>query len=56
VKELIAFLVYIAIWLGSGFMWIYAITCDAKADRIGWLLADILLPPIGLVRGLILFF
>ena len=54
-KEIIAFLVYIALWIGGLACWIFAIVKDAQADRVGWLLADVLLPPLGMVRGLILW-
>lgn len=33
-------------------LWVYAIIIDADADRLGWLIADIALPPLGMIRGL----
>lgn len=54
-KEITAFLVYIGLCFGSLLAWIYSILKDAQADRIGWLVADVLIPPLGVIRGLILW-
>jgi hypothetical protein len=32
-------------------LWIYAIVIDAEADRLAWLIADLAIPPLGMVRG-----
>ena len=54
-KELIGFLLYLAMWVFGLFLWLYAIIADAKADRILWVLVDILVAPIGVIRGMILW-
>lgn len=54
-KELLAFLACIAFSVGSSAAWLYAVVVDAQASRIGWVIADILIPPLGAIRGLILW-
>jgi len=45
-----AFQIYLLI------MWFYAIFQDAEADKIAYVVVDILLPPIGVIRGIIIYF
>jgi hypothetical protein len=42
------------IYAGAAMMvaWINGIAADAHADRMGWVVADILAPPLGMIRGL----
>lgn len=35
---------------------LYAIIVDVKADKIGYAVADLFVPPIGVIRGILLFF
>lgn len=37
-------------------MWVTAIIHDASNNLIGWLVADIFLAPIGVIRGALIFF
>lgn len=48
-------LIVLAVGLSMISCWIYAILTDAKAERIAYTIADILLPPLGMVRGLLLY-
>tara|TARA_R100001163_G_scaffold47194_1_gene35474 strand:+ start:469 stop:651 length:183 start_codon:yes stop_codon:yes gene_type:complete len=36
-------------------LWLYAVISDAKKSKIAWLIVDIFISPIGVIRGLILF-
>lgn len=33
-------------------LWVYAIATDASAGHVAWVIADLAVPPLGMVRGL----
>lgn len=40
------------LYLFCGIAWVGGILTDAKHERVAWVIADILVPPIGMMRGL----
>jgi len=38
------------------FFWVYAIIDDIQHDKAGWAVLDMAMPPLGLIRGMILYF
>lgn len=54
-KDLFAVLVYLTVTIGGSMAWLYAIIRDAQAERYVWLILDLVIPPLGAIRGLILW-
>ncbi len=55
-RELISFMSIFAFGVANFVAWITAIIHTASNDMIGWLLATVLFPPIGIIYGWILWF
>lgn len=55
-KELLAAAAYIAFWITAVVAWTSAIISDATNGKIAWVIVDILVAPIGAIRGFILWF
>lgn len=55
-KELLAAFAYIAFWIACVVAWTSAIIIDASNGRVAWVIVDILVAPLGVIRGFILWF
>jgi len=55
-KELLAGLSVLCIWVGGLAAWITAIIHTAKNDMIAMLIIDLIIPPVGVVHGVIIWF
>lgn len=55
-KHLAAILIYLAVSIGGFMAWAFAIYTDAQAGRWVWMVADLVVPPLGALRGLLLYF
>ena len=40
------------LYMFGGIFWIGGIVTDANAERISWVVVNILIPPIGILRGI----
>jgi len=40
------------LYLFMGIAWLGAVISDANNERIGWLIVNIVVPPVGILRGI----
>lgn len=48
-------MLYVVFWFVMVSAWLTAVIVDGTAHRFGWMAADILVSPFGVVRGLLMW-
>ena len=48
-------IMYLVLWTTAVAAWLTAVIVDGSAYRLGWMAADILVSPFGVIRGLLMW-
>lgn len=51
--DFVTVILIVLLALAANIVWAIGLASDFRARRYGWLLAGVLLPPVGIVRGFI---